>query len=111
MTPEFRDFIKLILASASGIIDPPKIIGRTEVKVEEGILIVSTVMTPDCGAETAILDAKGNYPVERYENEEKAILGHANWVEKAKSLKTVIKLGYGKSIQDIEITIKAINDN
>ena len=45
---------------------------------------VSTVLTSDCGYETALLDGSGAHPVERYETREEAIKGHEKWVEFAK---------------------------
>ncbi len=70
-----------------------RVIARTEV---DGFT-VSTANTSDYGDETAILDANGTYPVQRYETREQAQAGHLEWVEKIKSgLRTVTQLGgYG----------------
>ena len=57
-------------------------------------LVVSTVNTVDCGPETAIIDDKATYIVERYDNIEKAKLGHIKWCEEAKTLTEVEGLGY-----------------
>src|SRR5258706_3732403 len=64
-------------------------IGRTDI----GRLGISTVYTSDEGYETAILDADGTHPVERYPTKEAAILGHKKWCKKAKTLTKIIKLG------------------
>ncbi len=59
-------------------------------------LIVSTVLTFDEGYETAIIDNKGTYPIERYPNEAAAKLGHAKFVkagELAKSGQVITMLG------------------
>ena len=74
-------------------------VGRTKV----GGFIVSTVLSPDEGHETAIIDAEHAIPVERYENEEDARAGHQRWVEKMKDPpKTVTRLGWLGSLVDPE---------
>jgi hypothetical protein len=56
--------------------------------IENG-LTISTVNTPDLGFETAIVEPEGGaYPVERYDAEYKAVLGHDAWIEKAKLMKS-----------------------
>ena len=58
-------------------------------------LIVSTAYSSDEGYETAIGDVEGNYhPVERYSSKELAIEGHGRWIESAKTLETIEKLGW-----------------
>ena len=68
-------------------------IGRDE--LDNG-LEVSTMITVDCGPETAIIDAVGNvHPVERYATDEYAEAGHQEWVKKMKdSPKTIQPLGW-----------------
>jgi len=46
-------------------------------------LVVSTMLTTDCGYETAIIDAVCVTPVERYPSIEQAEAGHAVWVKRA----------------------------
>ena len=72
---------------------------------------ISTVDTCDCGPETAIIDANGSHPVERYNSIEEAREGHLKWVafigEEVilKGNKTITKLGYGSSLPDKEIEL------
>lgn len=68
---------------------------RRLARYEAGGLIVSTAWTGDCGWETAILDATGAWPVERYETKEAALDGHRRWIEKLPGLVAVTRLGYG----------------
>jgi hypothetical protein len=76
-------------------------IGKTKVS---GV-IVSTVVTGDLGPETAILDKKGTYPVQRYSDKIEAKRGHDEWVEKIKTLKTITQLGFPGLTNDKEITL------
>lgn len=93
---ELGDILSLMGACAAGA--APDVIPKTDV---DG-LRVSTVDTVDCGLETAILDANGAYPVERYGSHEEAVAGHVRWVEAAETLTEVTELGYGTSIDDEE---------
>jgi len=68
-------------------------------------LIISTVKTSDMGHETAILDKNGTHPVQRYSDQIEAERGHKEWIEKAKTITTVIKLGYPGLVDDEEITL------
>lgn len=68
-------------------------------------LIISTVVTVDLGPETAIIDKNGTYPVQRYNDKVDAEKGHAEWVEKAKTIKKATKLGYPGITEDEEITL------
>lgn len=54
---------------------------------------VSTANTRDFGFETALMDANGAHPVERYETLEEAKKGHEKWVLKSQNIKKAIKLG------------------
>lgn len=56
-------------------------------------LTVSTAFTSDAGYETAILDKNGVHPVERYESQGLAVLGHAKWCESAKTIDVIYELG------------------
>lgn len=68
-----------------------------------GPLSVSTVYTPDCGYETAIIDAKDVVrPVQRYGSRIEAEDGHAEWVTLAPTLKRVLQLGWLGFIPDHE---------
>lgn len=93
------DFLNLLGAIESG---PGRRIAADDVNG----LVVSTVVTHDLGPETALCDENGTHPVERYATEAAAKAGHKAWVKKAKTLKTVKKLGYGTSIPDVRITLK-----
>lgn len=68
-------------------------------------LEVSTAYTSDYGYETAILDQNGAHPVERYLDKSAAIVGHAIWLEYAKTATGVIELGAWGIIPDKEITL------
>lgn len=68
-------------------------------------IIVSTVITPDMGWETALVDKNGAHPVERYETEEQAEAGHKKWMALARTGTKVLKLGYGDVVDDVEITL------
>ena len=69
-----------------------RVIGRVDPKDNDGIG-VSTCWTSDFGYETALLDANGAHPVERYKSKEDAKAGHNQWVKDSKKLESVIKLG------------------
>ena len=80
---------------------------RTIARDEIGGLIVSTASTPDCGDETAIIDANGAHPVQRYENRAYAEEGHAAWVAKIKlGLRTITKLGWRFLVADVQIELE-----
>jgi hypothetical protein len=67
---------------------------------------VSTSYTTDFGFETALIDANGAHPVERYEYKGSAAEGHLKWVELAKAVKTVVELGtQDRVIEDKRITL------
>ena len=71
---------------------------------------VSTVYTSDEGYETALCDANGVHPVQRYETREDAQAGHIVWMEKAKTVTRVVELGgFGGWVDDDEIDIVRIN--
>ena len=56
--------------------------------------------------ETALLDAQGAIPVERYFTKEEAVLGHKKWIEKAKKVEEAIKLGSNDGIiKDVKMKI------
>lgn len=79
---------------------------RVADKAEVNGLVVSTVDTAYMGYETALLDARSAHPVERYATEAEAVAGHQRWTEKAKSITTVTKLGWGGLVGDEEITLE-----
>lgn len=80
-------------------------IDRTEVPG----FIVSTCLTSDEGYETAICDASGAHPVERYASGNAAANGHKRWVKKMthNPPKTITKLGAWGIIEDEEKTLVA----
>jgi len=73
---------------------------------KNGGIGVDTAYTSDEGYETALLDANGVHPVERYTSKAKALAGHRKWVKKAKTIKKVTKLGWSGVIADEKITLK-----
>jgi hypothetical protein len=87
-------------------------VGRLE-REENGGIGVSTAYTSDEGYETALLDANGAHPVERYKDEEKALLGHEKWVKFAKEYKgeKITKLFWSDMPElDSEITLEPRDD-
>lgn len=56
-------------------------------------LSISTAFTSDCGYETAVIDANGVHPVQRYSSKEESEDGHKSWLKKAKTIKKITKLG------------------
>lgn len=69
-------------------------------------LFVSTTITPDHGHESALRDKTGNvFPVERYDNEEKAILGHEKWKRLPRMVRSVTKLGWLDFGGEEEVTL------
>ena len=79
-------------------------IGRDEV----GGVIVSTVLSPDAGYETAILDEESAKPVERYTDATAAKIGHLSWCEKAPTLTEVNRIGLKDGNWDIEDKVMQI---
>lgn len=67
---------------------------------EQHGLIISTCWTDEFGYETAVLDKNGAHPVERYDTEELAQIGHDKWVNKTKTLKYITKLGTPDGLVD-----------
>lgn len=83
-------------------------VARTEAKDNNGIG-VSTAYTSDEGYETALLDANGIHPVERYEDRNLAEEGHERWVLRAKKIRKVNKIGgFGGMIEDEIIKLERI---
>jgi hypothetical protein len=99
-----RDLVKLMSSATASMLGkpPPPALARNEI----GGLIVSTAATYDMGYETAIVDAEGAYPVERYAAEAEALAGHQKWVERAPGLTTVRRLGYGDLIDEEDIVLQ-----
>ncbi|HEY5708602.1 MAG TPA: hypothetical protein VIS51_04340 [Solirubrobacterales bacterium] len=70
---------------------------------------VSTVETPDMGFETAILDANGTHPVERYDTRIEAVLGHLEWAERClHGLAGITKLGYGDLVKEKQVVLEPV---
>lgn len=81
--------------------------GTQRIKRDEVFgLIVSTALTPDCGYETAIMDKKGVHVVERYKTYEECLIGHEKWKEKAKTLTSVIEIGWLGLTEEEEIILE-----
>lgn len=74
-----------------------RVIGRVDPHDNNGIG-VSTCFTPDESYETALLDAEAAHPVERYETEEDAKVGHDKWVAFASN-------GHGESITRLGLKV------
>lgn len=70
-------------------------------------LAVSTVVTADCGPETAIINGDGHaVPVERYATEEYAEVGHREWIEKMnKRPKTIRQIGWVAMMEAKEVEL------
>lgn len=96
--------LDLMFKGISGEFRALEEIGRDEV----GGVIVSTVLTPDAGYETAILDDEKTMPVERYEDATAAKIGHLQWCEKAPTLTEVNRIGLKNDNWDIEDEVMQI---
>ena len=87
-----------------------RMVARVEPNENDGIGI-STCWTKDHGYETALLDAGGAHPVERYVTREAAVVGHNIWAQRAKPGLVITKLGvsgpFGTS-EDLGITLEAV---
>lgn len=62
-------------------------------------LVVSTVDTTDLGWETAIMDAEGAHPVERYESARQAKKGHKRWCKRVVGETSIPEIGYGTLLE------------
>lgn len=82
-------------------------VGRIELEDNNGVG-VSTAFSSDEGYETALLDANGIHPVERYPDKESSLKGHNKWVLFANDCenKDVIKLGWTGMGMDGKITLE-----
>lgn len=88
-----------------------RVVGRMEPEDNNGVGVSTCRITDIRGwdFETALLDANGAYPVERYTNLKEAQAGHDRWVECAKTAERVMRLGTGDGhIPDEEIEIKRV---
>ena len=73
-------------------------------------LRVSTIVSLDLGPETAIVDADGAHPVERYATEEDALLGHEHWVARLRAgVREVTHLGYGQMIMSWAVRLVGLD--
>lgn len=105
--PSFEDFIKFIkefdkrggnelLEAIKSNIDATDSLEQRTVGTDDvDGLVVSTINTTDMGLETAIKDKNGWNPVERYENEVDAKIGHYQWVKRIVGMAKITRLGYG----------------
>jgi hypothetical protein len=92
------------MMNAIGMGAAPRI-AKTEVEVEGGTLIVSTIDSWDMGPETAIIDAVTTYIVERYPSVMAAEVGHNKWELFAKTAKEVKDVGYGELVEEKTVTL------
>ena len=97
------DVTKLIGAIADSL---PSYDSRKVARDEVNGVEVSTVFTTDQGYETAIIDAVGAHPVERYPSREASVEGHAKWLKQATTLTKVTELGWNDVVPDKVITLK-----
>lgn len=88
------------------LLNPPTHLEKVEPEDNYGIG-VSTVHACDAGYETALLDARGAHPVERYPDEAAARAGHPRWVEASKTIERVVQVGMG-GYPDEEIVLVRI---
>lgn len=96
------NLMKIVKAALNDEI--PESVLRTHV----GKLQLSTMETIDMGWETAIRYNGNWYPVQRYDTQPNAEIGHYKWCEKAKTLKEIPILGcelYSASDKVIPILI------
>ena len=68
---------------------------------------ISTAWTSDEGYETAILDAPGVHPVERYQGRKEALVGHEKWCDFIRrGGREITKLGGFKGeVEDKKMTL------
>lgn len=87
-----------------------RLIKKTELPFGFIVSTIDCVFDPLIGFETAIVDANGVHPVERYKTREEAITGHEKWVvhlTKCESEKISIDvLGYGSLVEKKLVTLK-----
>ena len=108
MPSELNDVMSLLGAIASG--GPRE---KLDMWTAPNYVKVSTVLTSDCGWETAIQwDGEHYQPVERYRDKAEAKAGHERWKERAKKLvngDTIDVLGYGETIAPETMTITELD--
>ena len=111
---ELEALRKLTKAMHAVLTSPPfeeRTVSQTMPEKNDG-LGISTVQIfdmPPREYETAILDAVGVHPVERYRTSEEARAGHARWVEASKSLVTVIELGgWDGLVSDRDVNLQRV---
>lgn len=103
-TRAFGDFFGMLEEVVDAAKAPHERIGKDHVNG----LVVSTVLTKDMGWETAIIDANGTSPVQRYLSKEAAVDGHERWKEFALDGERITRLGYGELVEPTEIVLKRI---
>lgn len=83
-------------------------VARVEAEDNYGVG-VSTCWTSDEGYETALIDANGVIPVERYGSKKEAIAGHEKWVKKSRTAKRVKKISWSDMPElDERVSIKRV---
>lgn len=75
-------------------------------------LVVSTIFATDLEIyETAIVDQKSAYPVERYKTRDAALAGHEKWRLAAETLTEVVDLGFADLIGPTKVTLIRASDS
>ena len=97
--------------ATGGLLYRERVVARMEPD-ENGGVGVSTCWPKDHGYETALLDAGGAHPVERYVTREAAVMGHDVWVQRAKPGLVITEFGvsgpFGTS-DDCEIVLETVS--
>jgi hypothetical protein len=95
--------VEALKAIEQGIREPLADRTITRTVLDDG-LIISTIVTPDHGPETAVIDGSQTWIVERYPTADVARIGHARWVARLPALTAVDHLEYdgGTSSQQLQ---------
>ena len=102
-------FLRMLMGTLNAMSQP--IEDRRIAFTDLGNFGVSTVLS-ELGFETALGDAGGIWPVERYPTRAEAEKGHLRWVEFARNAKTgttITMLGFPGCVLNRQVKLKQLN--
>ena len=106
--PTYSEMLMDLLSLAHAVLSEQR---PTPLAIDQACgVLISTVITTDCGPETALMMNVKQYRIvvlERYDSKEAALEGHARWTSRIRDEQpaTVTALGYGISIPNETVSV------